>query len=255
MLLAQSALPCLLFAAAAQPAAGGGGGSPTAAEAGAALGTASAAAAEAGSKGCDDAAAAALRAAVAGGTASQLDLRGGTDARMAPPAGYMQHVLLPVLRSRFGVQADMALVRRGFFPKGQGQVALTVQRLPAGACLPAIDLTERGEITGIAIRAFTAGKLAPAIGERLAAAALKGAGLLVAQLPAPACRSGMGDTWCLGAEAGSRAAEQHQHQDPVDPASAPAPAPTLLLPLLRSCRRGQGTTGALWGSSPGAADG
>ena len=214
MLLAQSALPCLLFAAAAPTAGGGGGGSPTAAAAatGAEAGAASAAAAAAaGSPGCDAAAAAAaLRAAVAGGTASELDLRGGTDASMAPPAGYMQHVLLPVLRSRLGVQADMALVRRGFFPKGQGQVVLTVQRLPAGGCLPAIDLTERGEITGIGIRAFTAGKLLPAIGERLAAAALKGKKGMGAQSACACLLAAV--AWVACAALGQRAAAgQHQH--------------------------------------------
>lgn len=159
MLLAQSALPCLLFAAAAAGPDGGGAVGPAAAGPGA------------GPK-----PATALQSAVQAGTTSQLDLRGGTDAAMAPPAGYMQHVLLPVLRSRLGVQAEMELLRRGFFPRGQGQVILSVQRLPPGACLPAIDLTERGEITGIVIQAFTAGRLVPTIGDRLAAAAHKGGG-------------------------------------------------------------------------------
>jgi RNA 3'-terminal phosphate cyclase (ATP) len=131
----------------------------------------------------------------------------------------MQHVLLPMLRSRLGVQADMELVRRGFFPKGQGQVVLTVQRLPAGACLPAIDLTDRGEITSIAIRAFTAGKLVPAIGERLAAAALKGAGcMLVTTLPAPAAAA-----WVPRDAVGQRqAAEQeYEHQGHISSCFCP----------------------------------
>ena len=160
MLLAQSALPCMLFAAAGQPGAAGAGG-PAAAAGSAAVG------AEAAEE-------AALLAAVQAGTTSDLDLRGGTDAAMAPPAGYMQHVLLPVLRRRLGVRAAMRLLRRGFFPRGQGQVQLTVQRLAPGACLPAIDITERGEVTCIAIRAFTAGRVVPTVGERLAAAAQKG---------------------------------------------------------------------------------
>jgi len=90
-------------------------------------------------------------------------------------AGYMQHVLLPVLRKRLGISVHMKLDRRGFFPRGQGHVQLTAARLAPGTCLPAIDLTNRGEIVGMAIRAFTAGRLVPTIGERLAAAAQKGA--------------------------------------------------------------------------------
>ena len=93
---------------------------------------------------------------------------------MAPPVGYMQHVLLPTLRRRLGVRASLQLVRRGFFPRGQGQVQLTAERLAPGACLPAIDLTDRGEIVAVAIRAFTAGRVVPSVGERMADAALKG---------------------------------------------------------------------------------
>ena len=59
-------------------------------------------------------------------------------------------------------------------PALQGHATLAVQPLPPGACLPPIELTERGDITNIEIRAFTAGRLVPTIGERLAAAAQKG---------------------------------------------------------------------------------
>ena len=34
---------------------------------------------------------------------SVVGLRGGTDASMAPPVGYMQHILLPTLRRLFDV--------------------------------------------------------------------------------------------------------------------------------------------------------
>lgn len=34
---------------------------------------------------------------------SVLELRGGTDAPMAPSIGYLQHVLLPMLRRLFGL--------------------------------------------------------------------------------------------------------------------------------------------------------
>lgn len=32
-----------------------------------------------------------------------VDLRGGTDAAMAPPVGYMQQILLPTLRRLFNI--------------------------------------------------------------------------------------------------------------------------------------------------------
>ena len=178
-LLGQSALPCLLFAAAGQPATAGAVSSAAAATttvtAAASLpGAASSAAAEAAAVAAAVDDAATLQAESQHGTASELDLRGGTDAAMAPPVGYMQHVLLPTLRRRLGVRASVQLVRRGFFPRGQGQVQLAAERLAPGACLPAIDLTDRGEIVSIAIRAFTAGRVVPSVGERMADAALKG---------------------------------------------------------------------------------
>lgn len=52
---------------------------------------------------------------------SVLDLRGGTDAAMAPPVGYVQHVLLPMLHRLQSVDARIHLHRRGFFPKVCGQ--------------------------------------------------------------------------------------------------------------------------------------
>ena len=51
------------------------------------------------------------------GQTSVLDLRGGTDASIAPPAAYAQQVLLPMLHRLQGVQASIDLQRRGFFPK------------------------------------------------------------------------------------------------------------------------------------------
>ncbi len=53
-------------------------------------------------------------------------------------------------------------------------VRLTVPSLPVGATLPALDLTDRGEVSRISIYAFSAGRVVPAVAERLAAAAEKG---------------------------------------------------------------------------------
>ena len=48
-----------------------------------------------------------------------MTLRGGTDAAMAPPVGYAQHVLLPLLRRKLGVEVSLDVIRRGFFPKAR----------------------------------------------------------------------------------------------------------------------------------------
>ena len=51
------------------------------------------------------------------GQTSVVELRGGTDAAMAPPVSYIQQVLLPMLQRLQGVKASIDLQRRGFFPK------------------------------------------------------------------------------------------------------------------------------------------
>ncbi|KAG2496516.1 hypothetical protein HYH03_005340 [Edaphochlamys debaryana] len=103
-----------------------------------------------------------------------LELRGGTDADMAPPAGYLTDVLAPLLKRLYGdlmSDLDVKVVRRGFYPKGQGVLEATLPALPPGARLPPISLTDRGKITQVTIHAFSAGRLPPHVAQRMAAAA------------------------------------------------------------------------------------
>ena len=44
----------------------------------------------------------------------------GTDAAMAPPVGYAQHVLLPLLQRHLGVTVSLRVLRRGYFPQVKG---------------------------------------------------------------------------------------------------------------------------------------
>lgn len=65
----------------------------------------------------------------------------------------------------------MQVDRSGFYPKGGGRCVLTARSLAPGACLPPLDLTERGRLVSIAITAFAAGKLGVGVAERMARAA------------------------------------------------------------------------------------
>lgn len=60
---------------------------------------------------------------------------------------------------------------RGFFPRGGGRVELGVHALATGRCLPAVQLTERGKVLRVTIRAFAAGAVKIATAERMARAA------------------------------------------------------------------------------------
>lgn len=106
------------------------------------------------------------------GGASTVELRGGTDAAMAPPVDYAACVLLPTLRRVFGIQAELEVVRRGFFPRGGGIVRLRASPLPPGGALPPLTLTARGEVEVVTVSAFTAGRVAPGVGGRMVAAAV-----------------------------------------------------------------------------------
>ncbi len=92
---------------------------------------------------------AALPVAVACGEALQMNITGGTDVRAAPPLDYFRYVLLPLL-SRIGVRAQIDLRRRGYFPRGGGQVVVQVE--PSPSLRPLIlDASENlSEILGFA---------------------------------------------------------------------------------------------------------
>ena len=101
-------------------------------------------------------------------------LKGGTDTSFAPPLDYNRCVFLPMLRdfacvgggdidTKKGIEEfqnaiDLSLVRRGFYPRGGGEVHMTIRRTSNKAFpLPPIRLTKRGNIVGITVRAFAAG--------------------------------------------------------------------------------------------------
>jgi RNA 3'-terminal phosphate cyclase (ATP) len=61
--------------------------------------------------------------------AADLTIRGGTHVAWSPPAHYLIHVFLPAL-AELGVHASLTLNRWGWYPRGGGEVRLTVE--PAG---------------------------------------------------------------------------------------------------------------------------
>lgn len=76
-----------------------------------------------------------------------LVLKGGTDASMAPPVDYIRYVFKPVI-NLMGLDFDIDIKRRGFFPKGGGEVLIktkgTIELKP-------LVLPEQGELTKIQI--------------------------------------------------------------------------------------------------------
>ena len=72
---------------------------------------------------------------------STVVIRGGTHNGMCPPVEFLQDSFLPVLH-RIGINAEVALMRHGFYPAGGGAIRATIQ--PWGARAP-LELLERGK--------------------------------------------------------------------------------------------------------------
>jgi RNA 3'-terminal phosphate cyclase (ATP) len=102
----------------------------------------------------------------------QLILKGGTNATLAPQYDYWEQVFLPTLRDQCRLDPDQVqakVIRRGYFPKGGGEVHVRIQ--PCRRPLRPIQLTERGDVCEIRIRAFYAGKLPRHLAQTMADAA------------------------------------------------------------------------------------
>jgi len=67
-----------------------------------------------------------LPVALAAPDASTFHIIGGTDVKAAPPFDYFRYVFLPLLQ-RLGLDIRATLVRRGYYPRGGGEVEVRVQ--------------------------------------------------------------------------------------------------------------------------------
>lgn len=114
---------------------------------------------------------AALPVALRAGGTSLLTISGGTDVPKAPPLDYLRLVFLPWL-ARMGADVAIARVRRGYYPRGGGEIEVRV-----GACgrLKALRLVEPGALRNIAGLAHVA-NLPGHIAERMSTAAHKSLG-------------------------------------------------------------------------------
>ena len=71
-----------------------------------------------------------LPVAFAAKTSTHLRIVGGTDVKWSPPLDYFARVFLPWIR-RLGGQADLLSHRRGYYPRGGGEVEIAIQPTPS----------------------------------------------------------------------------------------------------------------------------
>lgn len=111
-----------------------------------------------------------------------LTLVGGTDTEWSMPVDYFTHVLVPQYRRMCGI--DVKVLKRGYYPKGGGQVQLiikpeikrnefeTFEAFQAALKHKAFSLIEQGELTSIKGTSHASKDLANAqVAERQASAA------------------------------------------------------------------------------------
>jgi RNA 3'-terminal phosphate cyclase (ATP) len=97
---------------------------------------------------------------------SVLTLKGGTHAAMAPQLDYFVDVFCETLFSFGGIprkSIELSVIRRGYYPKGQGHCLLNVRpsvyRSSTGRrTLSALTIVDRGEPQRILIKTFTSGR-------------------------------------------------------------------------------------------------
>ncbi|KAL6044791.1 RNA 3'-terminal-phosphate cyclase (ATP) [Balamuthia mandrillaris] len=85
-------------------------------------------------------------------------LKGGTNALNAPQVDYTMLVFRPIVQ-RMGLNFDVALQMRGFYPRGGGCVELHCTPLAAEETLSPLVMLERGDISKVHIRTFVSGKI------------------------------------------------------------------------------------------------
>lgn len=101
--------------------------------------------------------------------ATRLRVVGGTDVQWSPPLDYFARVFLPLVR-RMGGQADLLSHRRGYYPRGGGEVEIVVQPTTVWSPLMLSDPGAVERVRGIA----HVSNLPAEIPKRMKAAAIRG---------------------------------------------------------------------------------
>jgi len=97
-----------------------------------------------------------------------LRIKGGTDVKWSPPFDYFRNVFLPVIK-KMGARANLELLRRGYYPRGGGEIDAHIE--PIKAFRP-LNILNKGRLKGIRGLAHVS-NLPKTIAERVRAEAEK----------------------------------------------------------------------------------
>ncbi len=88
-----------------------------------------------------------LPALIAGREPAHVVVIGGTDVRWSPPIDYLREVTLPLIE-RMGAQVSLDVLRRGYYPRGGGEVAASITPAP----LQSLQLADSGPLQSLHAR-------------------------------------------------------------------------------------------------------
>lgn len=77
-----------------------------------------------------------------------VDVSGGTNVMWAPPIDSYQHLLFPLMH-RMGINADVRIINRGFYPQGGGRVIATLDPIKQIQPMAISDLGDLKRIRGV----------------------------------------------------------------------------------------------------------
>ncbi|XP_013407646.1 RNA 3'-terminal phosphate cyclase [Lingula anatina] len=100
---------------------------------------------------------------------TEMILKGGTNASFAPQLDYTIMVFKPIAE-RFGVNFSCDIIKRGYYPKGGGEVHVRTEPV---RCLHAVEMTDRGHVIKVTGIAFVAGVLPIKVAKTMASVARK----------------------------------------------------------------------------------
>ncbi|MCU0805650.1 MAG: RNA 3'-terminal phosphate cyclase [Burkholderiales bacterium] len=116
---------------------------------------------------------------VAANAPGKVRITGGTDVRQAPPVDYLRFVLFPLL-AHLGVSARIDVVRRGYYPRGGGEIDLVVaptELRPAIFGVPSAERAVRGTAHVANLDEKIAARMRKSALERLALGGLRDASI------------------------------------------------------------------------------
>ncbi|RIA83618.1 RNA 3'-terminal phosphate cyclase domain-containing protein [Glomus cerebriforme] len=98
-------------------------------------------------------------------------LKGGTTVISSPPIDFIIEVFKPIVEREFGLNFNVSIIGRGYYPQGKGEVILQVDPIVERALKP-LNLVERGTIVKVKGR-VTICNTSKQIGKQMVACASK----------------------------------------------------------------------------------